>query len=226
MFKTNFPQMCSVLLLGSPGVGLLEFEMGMVKEYLDAGEPVIFVSMDMLPKDLLAIMERFGIALDLLGNGLYVIDYHSSLLGNSEDRDVIERSKVRRIHDLEGIMFNVASIYAEVKKPLRIFIHSLSTLFLYNQSSVVLKFFQISASRIRSEYGTAFIAVFDGVHDEKSLNHLMALADGVLELRFDTDLNRMMRVRHMRGMSAPNRWIPFEITPTEDQASAQVLQWK
>jgi KaiC/GvpD/RAD55 family RecA-like ATPase len=226
MFKTNFPQMCSVLLLGSPGVGLLEFEMGMVKEYLDAGEPVIFVSMDLLPKDLLAIMERFGISLDLLGNGLYVIDYHSSLLGNSEDRDVLERSKVRRIHDLEGIMFNVASIYAEVKRPLRIFIHSLSTLFLYNQSSVVLKFFQISASRIRSEYGTSFIAVFDGVHDEKSVNHLMALADGVLELRFDPDLNRMMRVRHMRGMTAPNRWIPFEITPIEDQGSAQALQWK
>ncbi|MCX6650464.1 MAG: RAD55 family ATPase [Methanomassiliicoccales archaeon] len=226
MFKTNFPQMCSVLLLGSPGVGLLEFELSMVKEYLDDGEPVVFVSMDMLPRDLLNMMERFGIPMDRLGDGLYVIDYHSSLLGNSEDRDGQEKDKVRRIHDLEGIMFNVANIHAEVKKPLRVFVHTLSTLFLYNQPSVVLKFFQISASRIRSEFGTAFIAVFDGVHDEKSLNHLMALADGVLELRFDTDLNRMMRVRHMRGMSASNRWIPFEIASIGDEASTHVLQWK
>ncbi|HNU36475.1 MAG TPA: hypothetical protein PKJ15_07740, partial [Methanomassiliicoccales archaeon] len=61
MFKTNFPQMCSVLMLGTPGVGLLEFQMGMVKEYLDQGEPVVFVTMDLLPRDLLGAMERFGI---------------------------------------------------------------------------------------------------------------------------------------------------------------------
>ena len=226
MFRTNFPQMCSVLILGTPGVGLLEFQMSMVKEYLDQGEPVVFVTMDLLPRDLLASMERFGISLDLLGKGLYVIDYHSSLLGNGDDRESGDRTKVRRIHDLEGIMFNVANIFAEEKRPLRIFMHTLSTLFLYNQASVVLKFFQISTSRIRSEFGTAIVSVFDGVHEEKALNHLVALADGVIELRFDNDLNRVLRVRHMRGMSVPGRWIPFEITPGGEEAPAPVLEWK
>jgi len=226
MFKTNFPQMCSVLMLGTPGVGLLEFQMGMVKEYLDQGEPVVFVSMDLLPKDLLSVMERFGVPLDRLGKGLYVIDYHSTLLGNSDEREPSDRGKVRRIHDLEGIMFNVANIFAEEKRPLRIFMHTLSTLFLYNQPSVVLKFFQISTSRIRSEYGTAIVSVFDGVHDEKALNHLVALADGVLELRFDNELNRVLRVRHMRGMSVSGRWIPFELSPGGDEMPAPVLEWK
>ncbi len=226
MFKTNFPQMCSVLMLGTPGVGLLEFQMGMVKEYLDQGEPVVFVSMDLLPKDLLSVMERFGVPLDRLGKGLYVIDYHSTLLGNSDEREPGDRGKVRRIHDLEGIMFNVANIFAEEKRPLRIFMHTLSTLFLYNQPSVVLKFFQISTSRIRSEYGTAIVSVFDGVHDEKALNHLVALADGVLELRFDNELNRVLRVRHMRGMSVSGRWIPFELSPGGDEMPAPVLEWK
>lgn len=226
MFKTNLPQMCSVLMLGTPGVGLLEFQMGMVKEYLDQGEPVVFVSMDLLPKDLLSAMERFGIPLDRLGKGLYVIDYHSTLLGNTDEREPGDRAKVRRIHDLEGIMFNVANIYDEEKRPLRIFMHTLSTLFLYNQASVVLKFFQISTSRIRSEYGTAIVSVFDGVHDEKALNHLVALADGVLELRFDEELNRVLRVRHMRGMSVSGQWIPFEISPGGDEMPAPVLEWK
>ncbi|MCX6651181.1 MAG: hypothetical protein NT131_05960 [Methanomassiliicoccales archaeon] len=54
----------------------------------------------------------------------------------------------------------------------------------------------------------------------------MALADGVLELRFDPDLNRMMRVRHMRGMSVSCHWIPFEISPLEGDAPIHVLQWK
>jgi KaiC/GvpD/RAD55 family RecA-like ATPase len=226
MFKTNFPTMCSVLILGSPGVGLLEFQMGMIKEYLEAGEPVVFVTMDLLPKDLLSLMERFGVPLDRLGDGLYIIDYHSSLLGSSDERGTFEKGKVRRIHDLEGIMFNVATIHEEVARPLRIFVHTLSTLFLYNQSNVVLKFFQISTSRIRSEYGTVFISVYDDVHDDRSVNHLMALADGTVELRFDTELNRMLRVRHMRGMSAPARWIPFEIVPAEEEMPSHVLQWK
>jgi KaiC/GvpD/RAD55 family RecA-like ATPase len=226
MFKTNFPQMCSVLILGSPGVGLMEFQMSMVKEYLEAGEPVVFVTMDMLPKDLLAAMERFGISNDHLGKGLYIIDYHSSLLGNSDESDAYNRTRVRRIHDLEGIMFNVANIHAEIKRPLRVFMSTLSTLFLYNQPSVVLKFFQISTSRIRSEFGTVFVSVFDGVHEDKAVNHLVALADGVLELRFDNELNRMLRVRHMRGMSVPCSWIPFEITPADEEFPVHVLQWK
>jgi KaiC/GvpD/RAD55 family RecA-like ATPase len=218
--------MCSVLILGSPGVGLLEFQMGMVKEYLEAGEPVVFVTIDLLPRDLLSVMGRFGISLDHLGNGLHIIDYHSSLLGGSDEQDAFERGKVRRIHDLEGIMFNVATIHQEVARPLRIFVHTLSTLFLYNQPNVVLKFFQISTSRIRSEYGTVFVSVYDDVHDERSVNHLMALADGTVELRFDPELNRMLRVRHMRGMSAPARWIPFEIVPAEEDLPSQVLQWR
>lgn len=226
MFKTNLPQKSSILLLGSPGVGLLEFELGMVKEYLDDGEPVVFVVMDMLPKDLLSVMQRFGISLDRLGSDLFIIDYHSSLLGNTEERDTFERRKVRRIHDLEGIMFNVANIYEEVKRPLRVFVHTLSTLFLYNQPGVVLKFFQISASRIRSEYGTAIVAVHEGVHDEKSVNHLVALADGVIELGFDANLNRMLRVRHMRGTTSPCHWMPFEIMPCEAEKTLPVLLWK
>lgn len=226
MFKTNLPQMSSVLILGSPGVGLLEFQMSLVKEYLETGEPVVFVTMDLLPRDLLAVMERFGIPMERLGNGLYIIDYHSSLMGDSKEKDSYDRSHVRHIHDLEGIMFNVASIYSETKRPLRVFVHTLSTMFLYNQPNVVLKFFQLSTSRIRSEYGTAIISIFDGVHDDRVVNHLVALADGVLELRFDQDLNRMMRVRHMRGMSVPCRWIPFEITPAEEDNPSQVLEWK
>ena len=55
---------------------------------------------------------------------------------------------------------------------------------------------------------------------------LVALADGVLELRFDSDLNRVLRVRHMRGMSVSSRWIPFEISPARDEPSAQVLEWR
>ena len=49
MLKAQLPDLCSVLMIGSPGIGMLEIEISLAKDYLDAGETVIFVTMDMLP---------------------------------------------------------------------------------------------------------------------------------------------------------------------------------
>ena len=90
---------------------------------------------------------------------------------------------------------------------------------------MVLKFFQISNSKIRANYGTSIISVHDGVHDEKTVNHLMAIADGVVELRFDEDMNKMMRIRNMRGCSTSAQWIPFEIRTVDNGEPVQLLEW-
>lgn len=227
MIKASLPDMCSILMIGSPGIGMLEFDVSLAKDYIDSGETVVFVTMDILPGDLMAIMRNFGIKTDqVLGKKLFVIDYHTSLLGNTDERTIYAKSEVRPAGDIEGIMFNVAAIANEYGKPVRVFFYTLSTLFLYNQSNVVLKFFQISSSRVRNEFGTAVFSVHDGVHDERTVNHLMAIADGVLELKFDEDLNRRMRIRHMRGIPSANEWIPFEIRSIDANVSNPLLEWR
>ena len=227
MIKASLPDMCSVLMMGSPGIGMLEFDVSLAKDYLDAGETVIFVTMDVLPTDLMSIMRNFGIKPEqLLGKKLFIIDYHTSLLGASDERVTFSKSEVRPAGDIEGIMFNVAAIANEYGKPVRIFFYTLSTLFLYNQTNVVLKFFQIASSRVRNEFGTAVFSVHDGVHDDKTVNHLMAIADGVLELKFDDDLNRRMRIRHMRGLPSANQWIPFEIRSLDTNVTNPLLEWR
>ena len=226
LLKASLPDLCSVLMIGSPGIGMLEFEVSLAKDYLDAGETVIFVTMDMLPADLIALMKGFDINLDeSLGKNLFIIDYHTSLLGSLEEKQSYPRNEVRSAGDIEGLMFNVSSIAHEQGKPVRIFFYTLSTLFLYNQANVVLKFFQISASRVRNEFGTAIFSIHDGVHDDKTVNHLMAIADGVIELRFDDELNRMMRVRHMRGVPLANQWVPFEIRANGNGHAHPLLEW-
>ncbi|MCE5296190.1 MAG: hypothetical protein LLG16_03685, partial [Euryarchaeota archaeon] len=145
MMRTTIPDMASVLMIGSPGIGLLEFNIGLVKEYLDNDELVIFVSMDLTPTDLLSLMGEFAIPTkEVLGKNLFIIDFHSSLLGNAEDSPIFDKGSVILVSDIEGIMFNVAAIVKDRKRPVRIFIYALSTMFLYNQVNVVLKFFQIS----------------------------------------------------------------------------------
>jgi KaiC/GvpD/RAD55 family RecA-like ATPase len=67
--------------------------------------------------------------------------------------------------------------------------------------------------------GSAFYTIHEGVHDEKTINHLMAIADGVLELQFDENLNRRMRIRNMRGYITSSQWIPFEIKGSQGNSS-------
>jgi KaiC/GvpD/RAD55 family RecA-like ATPase len=226
MIKATFPEHSSMLMIGSPGIGTLEFAVSIVKDWIEQDSMVIFVTVDLLPNDLLEVMGSFGIPSEALGRNLFIIDYHSSLLGSLDEAPSSNGTEIRKVSDLEGIMFNVAALAESTKKPVKIVVHSLSTLFLYNQPNVVLKFFQISSSRIRNEFGTVFFTVHEGVHDEKTVNHLMAIADGVLELKFDEDLNRRMRIRNMRGCVTSSQWIPFEIKQASTGRSPSLLEWR
>jgi KaiC/GvpD/RAD55 family RecA-like ATPase len=226
MIRATFPEHSSMLMIGSPGIGMLEFAVSIAKDWMEQDSMVIFVTVDLLPSDLLEVMTSFGVSKEVLGRNLFIIDYHSSLLGSVDLATNCNGTEIRKVSDLEGIMFNISALAESTQKPVKIVIHSLSTLFLYNQANVVLKFFQISSSRIRSEFGTAFFTVHEGVHDERTVNHLMAIADGVLELKFDEDLNRRMRVRNMRGCITSSQWIPFEIKQASSERPPSLLEWR
>jgi len=224
LVRACFPDQSSVLLIGSPGIGLLEFNVSLVQNYLEKDDVVIFVAVDTSPMDIAAVMNAFGIPTkEAMDKNLFFLDYHSSLLGANEDR--VPTPGVRPVTDLEGIMFHIGAISEETKRRTRTFFYSLSTLFLYNQPNVVLKFFQISNSKIRAHYGTSIISMHDGVHEERTVNHLMAIADGVVELRFDEEMNKMLRVRNMRGYPTSAQWIPFEIKGTDQEKPANILEW-
>ena len=161
MIKATFPEHSSMLMIGSPGIGMLEFAVSIAKDWIEQDSMVIFVTVDLLPNDLLEVMSSFGISPEALGRNLFIIDYHSSLLGSVDEAPSSNGTEIRTVSDLEGIMFNVAALAEGTKKSVKIVVHSLSTLFLYNQPNVVLKFFQISSSRIRNEFGTVFFTVHD-----------------------------------------------------------------
>ncbi|MCQ5375794.1 MAG: hypothetical protein NO474_04275 [Methanomassiliicoccales archaeon] len=226
MLRIALPERSSILMIGSPGIGLLEFNVGLAQSYLERGDIVVFVTIDVLPGDVVSLLKAFGVPVDeLLGKKIFIIDYHSSLLGSYDDRSSITEDYVRKVSDIEGIMFNLTAIANGYGRPIRIFLHSLSTLFLYNQTNVVLKFFQISSSRIRSELGMAIFTVHDGVHEDRTINHLMAMADGVIELKFDENLNRRLRIRHMRGYATSTQWIPFEIKQAQQESKMTLLEF-
>ncbi|MFP4545857.1 MAG: RAD55 family ATPase [Methanomassiliicoccales archaeon] len=226
MIRNRLPEWCTVLNVGSPGIGALEFNISLVKDHLEKGEPVVFITADMDAGSVISFMGKFGIDVDsALGSYLFLIDYHTSLLGSFDNGGAEHRCDVHYVVDLEGIMFNIDAISQKVGGPLKIFLHSLSTLFLYNQPNVVLKFFQIFSSRIRTQYGSAIFTLHEGVHEDHTVNHLMAISDGVIEMKFDQNLRRMMRIRHMRGYAVSSKWMPFEIKQVQESGEAKLLEW-
>jgi hypothetical protein len=46
-----------------------------------------------------------------------------------------------------------------------------------------------------------------------------------VELRFDEELNKMLRVRNMRGYPTSSQWIPFEIRGADQGKPANILEW-
>ena len=215
MLKDAFPDSSTTLMVGSPGIGMLEVAVSIAKEWMEGGDMVAFISVDLLPADLIEVMSAFGVDEGLRNDRLRIVDYHSSLLGSMDGPGEYNGAEIKKCSDLEGIMFNISALASEAERPLRIVVHSLSTLFLYNQANVVLKFFQISSSRIRNDLGTAIYTINEGVHDERTINHLMAISDGVMELKFDEELHRRMRIRNMRGCVTSSKWTPFEIRQVE-----------
>jgi KaiC/GvpD/RAD55 family RecA-like ATPase len=226
MINGSLPKQCSMLMIGSPGIGVVEYITHMLKGYIERGETIIFVTVDTVPEDIVSTMRAMDIDTDeVMGKRLFIIDLHSSLLGSFNGHDSSSVDGVRKVNDLEGIMYNIGSITKDTGVPVRVFVHSISTLFLYNQTNVVLKFFQISSSKIKMDYGSVIFTLHDNVHDERTVNHLMAISDGVIELKFDNHLNRQVRVRHMRGYTLSTDWIPFDIVrlSAEDRNLIELL---
>ena len=72
------------------------------------------------------------------------------------------------------------------------------------------KFFQMISSRAKTEYGSILYVLHDGVHEERTVCLLESLVDGVVQMRFDENLEREWRIHHYRGRKSSPRWTRFD----------------
>ena len=206
-----FPNHYSMLIAGPPGVGKLEYFMQLVKQALDTGNRVLFVTLDIHPAE---FRERAkGIGLDVSGHEGHTflfVDCYSAMSSDAPDQSRTGKVyKVSSMSNLEGIGMAMAKAANDLKTPVMIFFYTLSTLFLHNSQQAIAKFIQIVTSRIKTSLGLVFYSVHEGVHDPMTMNLLRSLVDGVIEARFTDDLDRQMRIHHMRGHRANTSWTPF-----------------
>ena len=210
-----FPTNYSILLTGPPGVGKFEYLIAQAREALRAGERVVFVTLDLHPSE---VRERArGLHLDLEayeGRSFVFVDcYSATATERPEPTPGKKTFLVSSFSNLEGIGMAMSKAAQELGTPVRIYVYSVSTLFLHNSTQAIAKFFQIVTSRAKMNMGFIMYAVHDGVHEPMTMNLLRSLVDGVVEMRFTETMEHEARIHHLRGLRADPTWRTFAQLP-------------
>jgi len=210
------PAKYSVLLTGPPGVGKFEYLMAQARDALDAGERVVFVTLDLQPEE---VRERAaGLSLrlrDYEGTSFAFVDGYSA---SAETRAESVNGKglfvVPSLANLEGIGLAIQKAAQSLGTPVRILFYTVSTLFLHHSAQAVARFLQLVTSRIKAGLGSVLYALHDGMVDPMTITALRSLTDGVVEMRFNDRMEQEVRVHHMRGYRVLPVWHRFGLVPT------------
>ncbi len=212
MSTERFPAHYSVLISGPSGVGKLDYMLRLGKQFLDAGERIVFVTLDLHPDEVRTYAESAGIdRASVEGSRFVFVDCYSASATDRMDAPVHRKVfSVSSFSNLEGIGMAINKAAQEAKTPVRILFYTASTLFLHNSPQAIAKFVQIITSRVKTSIGFIAYAMHEGVHDVQTTNLLRSLVDGVIEIRFRDDMTREIRFHHMRGLKFTPGWTPVE----------------
>jgi len=213
-FETLLPEHYSLLVSGPPGVGKFEWFLDLTRTFLEKGERVAFVTLDLHPDEIRKRAAAQGLELEAReGAGFLFIDGFST--GASERPEPTPSGRkvytVSSYSNLEGLGMAISKAAADLRPPVRVLFYSVSTLFLHNSAAAIAKFFQIVTNRVKTNIGFISYAMHEGVHDILTANLLRSLVDGVVEIRFTESMEREIRPHHLRGIPVAARWQPFAL---------------
>ncbi len=206
----ELPDYCSLLLMGPPGVGKFDYLTGVLKAYLENGQRVVFVCVDVSPADIRNLVSRKGGDVrSYMGRALIYVDCFSPSITDDVGKEAEATMLVSSFSNLEGLGMAVAKAAETLTAPVKILFYTISTLFLHNSPQSLSKFFQIVSARVRTQMGLILYACHQGVTEERLENLLRSLVDGVIDMRFEGPAGREIRLQHLRGYQVDPSWQPF-----------------
>ncbi len=201
----EFPSHYSVLLSGAPSVGKFDYCLYLMREWLDNGEKVVYVTTERGPDEIDARAQEIGFGIS--GNeNLVFVDFYSA----SKDSKLM---KYQYLTHVKEIQVGIEDAIDRLGKPVRIIFDSLSPLFLYTPSDLMINLVEDLTSETKRKYGFVIYTMQEGVHDPQLFNTIMYFVDGYLQMEFNEaeSLRRKIRVHHMRAKVSDPGWKDFKI---------------
>ncbi len=196
-----------------------------MRTYLEAGQKVLFVCIDVSPREVLSYAARGGKDVEgHLGKRLLFVDCFSPSISEEVD----EREGVILVSsfsNLEGIGMAITKGGQRLGSPIRVLFYTISTLFLHNTPQALSKFYQIISSRIRTQVGMILYASHEGVNEARHEMLMKSLVDGLVEMRFDDSMTRQIRLHHLRGERGTAQWLSMKGEDEDGEKAAPRSVW-
>ena len=204
--KTGFPSHYTILLSGPPGIGKHEYCLYLLRKWLDDGEKVIYITTERAPERIIERAKECGFDLEENEN-LEFVDFYSAATRESKIRAYQYLTKVKDITN------GIEDAIDKLGKPVRIIFDSLSPLFLYMSSDLMLKLIEDLTADTKQKYGFIIYTMQEGVHNPQLFHTIVYFLDGHLQMKFEeTDtVERKMRVHHMKGEISDPSWRTFVV---------------
>ena len=207
----GFPTNSTILIIGPPGCGKSTFCQQFIYTGLKQTEPAFYIALDSSPDDISKSMRDFNWDLRpfMKKKKVYFVDAYSWKAGGGKESESIK--VITGGLDINNINMTLADILDKINNNnKRGIFDSISTLLLYTPPDLVLRFIPILIAKAKATKSTQILILEEGVHDDKMVNTLSYMVDGVINLKLDGN-NRLLRVSKMKGSSCPRDWFEFKI---------------
>lgn len=214
------------LLLGPPGAGKSSFCYRAVGNGLAMGRPIIFVTTEHRPQEVLTLMEERGMGRAGPGSLMFVDAFSETAGLPPGDR---EDTATANCQDLNSISMAISGLQRRIKgDDILLAFDSLTSPYLFNKEDAF-RFVSLFLGRLASE-GKGVLALLDeGCGSQEDYNAMMSAADGILRILVG-DEDRMLKVVKHSRMKPATVKIPHEpervsIRPSWDFEPAVMRQF-
>lgn len=200
----GIPPGSTVLVIGPPGIGKTTLAEQFIADGLIRGQPCLYISIDEYPKDVRDRIKRF----EANDKGLIIIDAVSWKHNKkSKEKWVIESEP-----DLDKLSITLTKALESIKATgnKKAVFDAFSSVALFSQPDMVLKFFQNSVNKLRAADFTSLIIIEAGALEEKTLSTLKYLADGIIQIKKEGS-KAYINIEKMKGTSFNHEWWEFNI---------------
>jgi KaiC/GvpD/RAD55 family RecA-like ATPase len=179
----------NLLLSGPPLTGKRTLALDVLADGVRSGEGAIVVT----TKDSAQrVLQDLGERVDYDGRPVAVVDTVSRQQGVNDVRDGDVVKYTSSPVDMTGIGIKLSEFlqgfYGDQQLPRnRIMLHSLSTLLMYSDLQTVFRFLHVFTGRVQSVDGLGLFAIDDSAHDDRTMNTLKQLFDGIVRTHEDAE---------------------------------------
>jgi KaiC/GvpD/RAD55 family RecA-like ATPase/predicted hydrocarbon binding protein len=184
------PKESLILLAGAPGAGKSTFCHQAVLSGLAMDRPVIFVTTEHGPTEVIGLLREKGMG-EILPGALSFIDAFGETVGvtTPERPDAIGAN----CEDLNSISMAIAKVQEKIgRRHIFLAFDSLTSPYLFNKEEVF-RFIRLCLAKFASEGNSVLALVDEGCGKEEDLGAMMSVADGIIRMEIK-EISRIVNV--------------------------------